>query len=66
LVLQGNVDPFILRYGSESEVRKAVRQAIDEAGGPGKHILNLGHGVMQQTPEENVQYFVEEAHAASR
>lgn len=61
LILQGNVDPFILRYGSEGAVREAVRQAIDEAGGPGKHIMNLGHGVLQGTPEENVHFFVEEA-----
>lgn len=61
LVLQGNVDPFVLRHGSEAEVRDAVRRTIDEAGGPGRHILNLGHGVLQQTPEENVLHFVEEA-----
>mmetsp|Transcript_54427 Transcript_54427/g.127047 ORF Transcript_54427/g.127047 Transcript_54427/m.127047 type:complete len:421 (-) Transcript_54427:141-1403(-) len=65
LVLQGNVDPNILRYGSEQQVREVVRQTIDEAGGPGRHILNLGHGVMQGTPEENVLYFVEEAQAYS-
>lgn len=65
LVLQGNVDPYILRHGSEADVRSAVRRCIDEAGGPGKHILNLGHGVLQQTPEENVLYFVEEAQSYS-
>ncbi|CAE7646170.1 hemE [Symbiodinium pilosum] len=61
LVLQGNVDPYVLRYGSESEVRQAVRDSIDAVGGPGRHILNLGHGVLQGTPEENVLFFVEEA-----
>lgn len=61
LVLQGNVDPFVLRYGSEAEVRDAVRRTIDAAGGPGSFILNLGHGVLQGTPEENVAFFVEEA-----
>eukprot|EP00403_Amphidinium_massartii_P022841 CAMPEP_0178389212 /NCGR_PEP_ID=MMETSP0689_2-20121128/9995_1 /TAXON_ID=160604 /ORGANISM="Amphidinium massartii, Strain CS-259" /LENGTH=435 /DNA_ID=CAMNT_0020009645 /DNA_START=112 /DNA_END=1419 /DNA_ORIENTATION=+ len=61
MVLQGNIDPFVLRYGSEQDVREAVRRCIDEAGGPGRHILNLGHGVLQGTPEENVGYFVEEA-----
>mmetsp|Transcript_58512 Transcript_58512/g.141193 ORF Transcript_58512/g.141193 Transcript_58512/m.141193 type:complete len:464 (-) Transcript_58512:96-1487(-) len=63
LVLQGNVDPFVLRHGGEAEVRDAVRRTIDEAGGPGRHILNLGHGVLQGTPEENVLHFVEEAQA---
>eukprot|EP00441_Pelagodinium_beii_P047125 CAMPEP_0197623712 /NCGR_PEP_ID=MMETSP1338-20131121/3671_1 /TAXON_ID=43686 ORGANISM="Pelagodinium beii, Strain RCC1491" /NCGR_SAMPLE_ID=MMETSP1338 /ASSEMBLY_ACC=CAM_ASM_000754 /LENGTH=422 /DNA_ID=CAMNT_0043193771 /DNA_START=102 /DNA_END=1366 /DNA_ORIENTATION=+ len=50
LVLQGNVDPYVLRYGNEAEIRQAVRASIDAAGGPGRHILNLGHGVLQGTP----------------
>jgi len=61
LILQGNVDPFVLKFGSEVEIRDTVRRVIDEAGGPGKHIMNLGHGVMQGTPEENVLFLVEEA-----
>ncbi|CAJ1412459.1 unnamed protein product [Effrenium voratum] len=61
LILQGNVDPYVLRFGDESTVREAVRAAIDAVGGPGRHILNLGHGVLQGTPEENVMYFVDEA-----
>eukprot|EP00931_Biecheleriopsis_adriatica_P036623 TRINITY_DN21087_c0_g1_i1.p1 TRINITY_DN21087_c0_g1~~TRINITY_DN21087_c0_g1_i1.p1 ORF type:complete len:463 (-),score=88.03 TRINITY_DN21087_c0_g1_i1:46-1434(-) len=61
LVLQGNVDPYVLRYGSEAEIREAVRNSIDDAGGPGRHIMNLGHGVLQGTPEESVLHFVEEA-----
>ena len=64
MTLQGNVDPYVLRYGDEDMVRQAVRLAIDEAGGPGRrgafsparkhvrHILNLGHGVLQGTPED--------------
>jgi len=66
LVLQGNVDPYVLRYGGEAEVRDAVRRTIDEAGGPGNHILNLGHGVLQGTPEENVLFFVQEAQEYGR
>jgi uroporphyrinogen decarboxylase len=61
VVLQGNMDSFVLRHGSEADIRDAVRRAIDDAGGPGKHIMNLGHGVLQGTPEDNVLYFVEEA-----
>jgi uroporphyrinogen decarboxylase len=61
LVLQGNVDSFVLRHGSEADIRDAVRRAIDDAGGPGRHIMNLGHGVLQGTPEESVAHFVEEA-----
>lgn len=57
--VSGNVDPMIL-FGGEAEIRKAVRDNIRKAGSRG-HILNLGHGVLQGTPEENVQIFVDEA-----
>ncbi len=35
-------------------------QAVTEclhAAGPGRHILNVGHGVVQGTPEESVKLF---------
>jgi hypothetical protein len=38
-----------------------VRHIIDGAGGRGRHILNLGHGVLQGTPERSVEVFVNEA-----
>ena len=58
--VSGNMDPMIL-FGPEASIRKEVRSIIDGAGGPGAHLLNLGHGVMQGTPEEAVGYFVDEA-----
>lgn len=54
------VDPIILVAGTEEQIRKAARDCIDKAGGPGKHLMNLGHGVLQGTPEENVGYFIDE------
>jgi uroporphyrinogen decarboxylase len=58
--VSGNLDPTILKYGSKEQIEQAVRDCIDKAGGPGKHLLNLGHGVMQGTPEQNVKYLVDE------
>jgi len=58
--VQGNVDPTIL-FGSEAQIRAAVEENIRDAGGPGKHLLNLGHGVLQGTPEEAVATFVDAA-----
>eukprot|EP00592_Proboscia_alata_P022388 CAMPEP_0194411712 /NCGR_PEP_ID=MMETSP0176-20130528/9974_1 /TAXON_ID=216777 /ORGANISM="Proboscia alata, Strain PI-D3" /LENGTH=288 /DNA_ID=CAMNT_0039213921 /DNA_START=422 /DNA_END=1285 /DNA_ORIENTATION=- len=49
--ISGNIDPTVL-FGSKEQIEAAVRECIDNAGGPGKHLLNLGHGVMQGTPEE--------------
>lgn len=61
-VLQGNVDPMVL-YGSEERIRTAVRQCVSEgrtASGRGL-IVNLGHGVEKDTPEEAVAVFIDEA-----
>jgi uroporphyrinogen decarboxylase len=52
VALQGNLDPVALLVGGETigqEVRR-IRDAL--AGGP--FIFNLGHGVLPQTPPENV------------
>lgn len=58
--ISGNIDPTIL-FGSKEQIEEAVRDVIDKSGGPGsKHLLNLGHGVMQGTPEEAVGWLVDE------
>eukprot|EP00293_Proteomonas_sulcata_P020737 CAMPEP_0184304590 /NCGR_PEP_ID=MMETSP1049-20130417/14063_1 /TAXON_ID=77928 /ORGANISM="Proteomonas sulcata, Strain CCMP704" /LENGTH=362 /DNA_ID=CAMNT_0026616425 /DNA_START=198 /DNA_END=1286 /DNA_ORIENTATION=+ len=57
--VSGNVDPLVL-MGPEEGIRQAVRDCVSKTGGH-SHILNLGHGVIQQTPEEAVAAFVDEA-----
>jgi uroporphyrinogen decarboxylase len=56
-VLIGNVDPMSL-YGNEEAIRRQVTSCIGKAGR--KHVLNLGHGVEKDTPEENVCIFVDQ------
>lgn len=58
--VSGNLDPSIL-FGTKEQIEQSVRECIDKAGGPGCHLLNLGHGVMQGTPEEAVKWLVDEA-----
>lgn len=55
-VLQGNVDPMVL-YGTEQHIRSAVKECILQAGP--RHVVNLGHGVEKDTPEEGVRMFVD-------
>lgn len=62
IALQGNVDPSIL-LGDEEGVRRAAREAVEKTGGFG-HILNLGHGILPNTPVANAKAFVEAGHAA--
>ena len=54
-VLQGNVDPMVL-FGPPAAIKAAVQQCVAEAG-PHRHILNVGHGVAQGTPPDNVGLF---------
>ncbi|KAK9916635.1 hypothetical protein WJX75_005175 [Coccomyxa subellipsoidea] len=56
-VLQGNMDPMLL-FAPEDVLRREVTKVL-HAAGPRKHILNVGHGVAQGTPEENVGLFCE-------
>jgi len=58
--VSGNLDPSIL-FGPEELIRAEVRANIAAGGGPGRHLLNLGHGVIQGTPEPAVGWLVDEA-----
>jgi uroporphyrinogen decarboxylase len=63
--VSGNLEPTVL-FGTKEQIEQAVRDCIDKAGGPGMHLLNLGHGVMQGTPEEAVGWLVDEVKRYSR
>lgn len=56
LPVQGNLDPLALVAGGE-ELRNAARRILD-ALGDRPHIFNLGHGIQQVTPIENVELLV--------
>jgi uroporphyrinogen decarboxylase len=62
--VQGNIDPCVL-YGSEAFIRDRILDTIRKAGNRG-HILNLGHGILPTTPEENAAFFFETAKQADR
>ncbi len=64
VAVQGNLDPAILLAGP-GEIRRAVKAILEGAGGRPGHIFNLGHGVHQQTPVENVKALVEIVHELS-
>jgi uroporphyrinogen decarboxylase len=55
--IQGNLDPTVL-LSTPNEIRRRVQEILDYAGGRPGHIFNLGHGVLPQTPVENVLAFV--------
>jgi uroporphyrinogen decarboxylase len=57
--VQGNIDPGIL-FGTKAAIRDRILDTVKKAGNRG-HILNLGHGILPGTPEENAAYFFETA-----
>jgi uroporphyrinogen decarboxylase len=57
VALQGNVDPATL-LGPPEHIQSVTQETATALGGEG-HILNLGHGILQQTPVENAKLFVE-------
>ena len=63
--IQGNLDPKVL-LGSFPEIKRETLRILDEARSRPGHIFNLGHGVLPQTPEENVTALVEVVHEYSR
>lgn len=50
--VQGNLDPTVL-LADPTEIRRRAKLILDQNDRPG-HIFNLGHGIHQQTPVENV------------
>ena len=61
--LQGNLDPTTLLAGPEV-TRKAVEELLAAVPAHG-HLVNLGHGILPQTPIESVQAIVDAVHAES-
>ena len=55
--IQGNVDPGIL-FGDSQSIVDRIDETFKKAKGR-KYILNLGHGILPGTPEENAKTFFE-------
>ena len=51
--IQGNLDPAVL-LTTPAEVRRRAKEVLAQAAGRAGHIFNLGHGVLPETPVENV------------
>jgi uroporphyrinogen decarboxylase len=62
--VQGNLDPTVL-LADRAEIRRRVRDILDQASGRPGHIFNLGHGVLPDTPVENAIALVDAVHEFS-
>ena len=56
--VMGNLDPCVL-MGPKSLIAERASDVLKAAAGRPGHIFNLGHGILQHSPEENVRYLVD-------
>jgi uroporphyrinogen decarboxylase len=65
VAVMGNLDPALL-YTTPDIIRRQAKKILEEAAGRPGHIFNLGHGIMPETPVENVVALVDAVHELSR
>ena len=59
--VQGNLDPLVL-YADGAFVDARAQRVLDENGGRPGFIFNLGHGILPQTPVDNVVRLIDTVH----
>lgn len=62
VAIQGNLDPVAL-FADRDYVVDETRKVLAAAGGRPGHIFNLGHGILPQTPVDNVLALIDAVHA---
>lgn len=62
--VMGNLDPVAL-FANREQLRSQASGILDQAGGRPGHIFNLGHGILPETPVDNVIALVEMVHEMS-
>ena len=56
--MQGNLDPIVL-CADRATVERQARALLDSVAGKPGHIFNLGHGIIPETPVDNVKFLVD-------
>jgi uroporphyrinogen decarboxylase len=64
VAVQGNLDPAVL-FAPLPDIERRVKSLLAQVGGRPGHIFNLGHGILPETPVENVKAVVEMVHTYS-
>ena len=64
VAVQGNLDPVVL-LAPITEIESQARRILAQAGGRPGHIFNLGHGILPQTPVDNVRALIDTVHTHS-
>src|SRR5215211_2322290 len=64
VAVMGNLDPVVL-FANQDALREQAKRILEQAGSRPGHIFNLGHGILPETPVENVIALVEAVHEIS-
>jgi len=64
-ILQGNLDPYLLR-SSDEYISREVREIMKQGRAFKGHIFNLGHGVPPWADPKKLKFITEEVHAYGR
>lgn len=62
--VQGNLDPVTL-FADQEVIRSRTVDILNRANGRAGHIFNLGHGILPETPVDNVKALLEMVHEYS-
>ena len=65
VAVMGNFDPVQL-FAERDFIRAQARRILERAGGRPGHIFNLGHGILPETPVDNVIALVDAVHELSQ
>jgi uroporphyrinogen decarboxylase len=64
VAVMGNLDPVAL-FANQDFIRAQAKRILESAGNRPGHIFNLGHGILPETPVENVIALVDAVHEMS-
>jgi uroporphyrinogen decarboxylase len=62
--IMGNLDPVAL-FAGRDHIQAEARKILDQVEGRPGHIFNLGHGILPETPVDNVIALVDAVHELS-
>lgn len=65
VAVQGNLDPIVL-CADRATVKVQSERILNEVGNRPGHIFNLGHGIIPETPVDNVKFLVDHVHEFSQ
>ena len=65
VAVQGNLDPVAL-FAEWDDLKRRAAYILDSVAGRPGHVFNLGHGILPETPVDNVRRLVDFVHEHSR